>query len=206
MSLCPLCGSKSELFFKDEFYQCPTCAGIFKNQAFLLDAKDEKERYELHSDDVNDLGYQKFVSPITQSVLNDFTKDADGLDFGSGNSQIVATVLQDNGYNVKVYDPFFAPIVENLQQKYDYITSCEVIEHFNNPHKEFTLLKSLLKEDGKLYCMTHLYDESIDFSKWYYKNDPTHIFIYQAKTVAFIKNHFGFSDFAIDKRLIILSV
>lgn len=206
MSLCPLCNSKGELFYKEEFFQCSTCGGIFKNQELLLDAQNEKERYELHSDDTNDLGYQKFVSPIINEVIKDFTHDDIGLDFGTGQSQIVARLLGDKNYNLKVYDPFFAPIVENLQQKYDYITSCEVIEHFNNPHKEFTLLKSLLKEGGKLYCMTHLYDESIDFSKWYYKNDVTHIFIYQAKTVAFIKNHFGFSDFTIDKRLIILSV
>lgn len=206
MSLCPLCSSQSELFYNDEFFLCPTCGGIFKNQELLLDAKDEKERYELHSDDVNDLGYQKFVSPITTNVFNDFKKENCGLDFGSGNSKIVATVLENESYNVKVYDPFFAPILENLKEKYDYITSCEVIEHFNNPQKEFALLQSLLKEGGKLYCMTHLYDESIDFSKWYYKNDPTHIFIYQAKTVEFIKNHFGFSDATIEKRLIVWSV
>jgi len=202
MSLCPLCSSKSELFYKEEFFQCSTCKGIFKNPKFFLDENKEKERYELHSDDAEDVGYQTFVSPIKKSVMDDFTKEALGLDFGSGSSQIVAKVLQSEGYVVKIYDPFFAPILENLKEKYDYITSCEVIEHFNNPHKEFVLLQSLLKEDGKLYCMTHLYDESIDFSKWYYKNDPTHIFIYQARTVEFIKNNFGFSDFRIDKRLI----
>lgn len=206
MSQCPLCSSYGEQFYKDEFLICPKCKGIFKNPELLLDEAKEKERYELHSDDASDFGYQQFVSPIVKSVVRDFKITDSGLDFGSGNSKIVATVLQNESYNVKVYDPYFAPIEENLEKKYDYITTCEVIEHFNNPQKEFTLLRSLLKEGGKLYCMTHLHDESIDFSKWYYKNDPTHIFIYQAKTVEFIKNHFGFSDATIEKRLIVWSV
>ena len=51
--------------------------------------------------------------------------------------------------------------------------------------------------------MTHLYDESIDFAKWYYKNDTTHIFIYQKETIEYIKNTFTFSNFYIDKRLVV---
>jgi Methyltransferase domain len=61
------------------------------------------------------------------------------------------------------------------------------MEHLHDPLKEFGLLKSLLKPQGKLYCMTHLYDESIDFAKWYYKNDKTHVCIYQKETVKFLQ-------------------
>ncbi len=50
--------------------------------------------------------------------------------------------------------------------------------------------------------MTHLYDENIDFEKWYYKNDPTHVFIYQEKTIEYIAKEFGFSSFCIENRLI----
>ena len=46
--------------------------------------------------------------------------------------------------------------------------------------------------------MTDLYDESIGFHKWYYKNDPTHVFIYQKKTIEWIKNNIGFSDVKIE--------
>jgi hypothetical protein len=205
MSLCPLCNSKGELFYKEEFFLCPTCGGIFKNPEFLLDETKEKERYELHSDDASDFGYQQFVSPIVKSVVRDFKTTDSGLDFGTGQSQIVAKLLQNEGYALKVYDPYFAPIEGNLEKKYDYITACEVIEHFNHPKKEFTLLSFLLRKNGKLYCMTHLYDESIDFAKWYYKNDTTHIFIYQKETIEYIKNSFGFSDFGIDKRLIVFT-
>ncbi len=205
MSFCPLCSSLAEHFYKDEFFFCPTCGAIFKNPEFLLDEVKEKERYQLHSDNPQDIGYQQFVSPIVQSVLKDFKADAIGLDFGTGQSQIVAKLLHDEGYDANVYDPYFAPYSESLDQKYDFITACEVVEHFNHPKKEFALLHSLLKENGKLYCMTHLYDESIDFSKWYYKNDTTHIFIYQKSTMEFIQREFGFKDMTINKRLVVFT-
>ena len=108
MSQCPLCSSYGEPFYKDEFFICPKCKGIFKNPKLLLDEEKEKERYELHSDDASDHGYQQFVSPIVKSVIRDFKTTDSGLDFGTGQSQIVAKLLQNEYYDVKVYDPFFA--------------------------------------------------------------------------------------------------
>ena len=92
-----------------------------------------------------------------------------------------------------------------MEQKYDYIACCEVIEHFYNPKKEFELLKKLLKEDGILYLMTGIYNSTIDFSKWWYKNDSTHVFIFQEKTFEYIKNKFDFKDLKIEKNFIKLS-
>ncbi len=205
MNNCPLCGSFGKPFYEDQFFVCSKCEGIYKNRVLLLDQTKEKERYTLHSDDPNDSGYQKFVSPIINSVLADFTTNDLGLDFGTGQSQIIATILQSKQLNIKVYDPYFAPFKENLLQQYNFITACEVIEHFNDPKKEFLLLDSLLQRGGKLYCMTHLYDETIDFEKWYYKNDTTHIFIYQKNTMRYIQNHFHFQDLFIDKRLVVFT-
>lgn len=199
---CPLCGDKNHEIFVNDFYLCKCCGGIFKDQSKLLNAAHEQERYELHSDDIFDPGYHKFVSPIINSVIKDFKSSAKGLDFGAGHAPVVTKILKDHGFEMKMYDPYFHKYPQNLDTTYDFITSCEVIEHFYNPKNEFTLLKSMLKDAGILYCMTHLYDNSIDFDKWYYKNDPTHVFIYQYKTIEYIKNHFGFSNFSIDKRLI----
>jgi hypothetical protein len=53
--------------------------------------------------------------------------------------------------------------------------------------------------------MTHLYDPSIEFNSWYYKNDPTHVFIYQKETIEWIKQRFNFSSVAIEGRLITFS-
>ena len=159
-------------------------------------------RYEEHNNDVNDEKYQQFVSPITSAILKTHSAEDLGLDFGAGTGPVISKVLKDNNYSIFQYDPFFHKYPELLNNKYGYIACCEVIEHFYNPHKEFSLLKKLLKKDAILYCMTDLYDESIDFHTWYYKNDPTHVFIYQKHTIHWIQEEFEFSNVKIEGRLI----
>ncbi|MGD9554912.1 MAG: methyltransferase domain-containing protein [Arcobacteraceae bacterium] len=201
---CPLCDNTQHTAMNNEFRLCSNCFGIFKRNDLLLDTSKEKERYDLHQNDANDKAYQTFVSPITDIVLQKFTPTAVGLDFGAGKSSAICKVLRDHNYNIKEYDPFFKDDKTLLAQTYHYVTSCEVIEHFYEPKKEFALLKTLLKPNGALYCMTHLYDTSIDFEKWYYKNDPTHVFIYQEKTVAYICKTFVFRSYKVENRLVSL--
>jgi hypothetical protein len=81
MSLCPLCLNSSIPFYKDEFYLCSCCDAIFRPAEKLLDNEKEKQRYESHTNDSNDLGYQNFVAPITNAVLRKFSKDDIGLGF-----------------------------------------------------------------------------------------------------------------------------
>ena len=205
MPLCPLCQNSSTPFYKDEFYLCSCCEGIFRPAEKLLDNEKEKQRYESHTNDSDDLGYQNFVAPITNAVLKKFSKDDIGLDFGCGKDSPIVKVLRKNEYEILEYDPFFFDDKKLLEKKYDYIACCEVIEHFYNPKKEFALLKKLLKEDGILYLMTGIYNSTIDFSKWWYKNDLTHVFIFQEKTFEYIKKEFDFKDLKIEKNFIKLS-
>lgn len=205
---CPLCNSKSEVFYnvpKQLFYQCDNCFGIFLSRNLLPTDEEEVERYQYHNNNVNDLGYQKFVSPIVETVKANFNNTHKGLDFGAGTGPVLSKMLQEASYQIKQYDPFFHNYPELLNEKYHYIASCEVIEHFHHPYKEFELLKKLLLPNGKLFCMTDIYNTSIDFANWYYKNDPTHVFIYQKETFKWIKTTFNFSDLTIDKRLVVFS-
>ena len=206
MPFCPLCDTKSTPFYKDEFYQCLCCKAIFRPKEKLLNSGLEKQRYENHTNDSNDLGYQNFVRPITNSILNEFKSGNLGLDFGCGKDSSIVKILEENDYKIAKYDIFFYDDKKALEQKYDYIACCEVIEHFYNPKKEFELLKSLLKKDGVLYLMTGIYSEEIDFSKWWYKNDLTHVFIFTKETFSFIKEKFEFKDMKIEKNFIRLSL
>lgn len=165
----------------------------------------EKSRYDLHQNDSADMGYREFVSPITNAVVDNHNSTDIGLDFGSGKDSAVANILTDKGFQLYEFDPFYKNEANLLDTQYDYITCCEVIEHFHQPKKEFELLHKLLKPRGRLYCMTYIYNANIDFDKWYYKNDITHTFIYQEGTLRWIAKHFNFSDIEIINRLIIFT-
>jgi SAM-dependent methyltransferase len=199
---CTLCFGESKNFFNQKFYECQVCAGIFLSNKFYISEEAERLHYETHNNDIHDLRYQKFVSPITNQVSLNFKACHMGLDFGAGTGPVISKVLRDKGYQIVEYDPFFNSDTTLLDRQYDYIVCCEVMEHFHNPAKEFALLRSLLKPNGILYCMTECYDASIDFGSWYYKNDPTHVFFYQDKTLELMKSKYNFKEVKKEGRLI----
>jgi len=202
---CPLCNTESSLFKRIQgraYFQCETCWGIFLDPVNYLTAAQEKARYLEHNNDVEDIGYQNFVKPLVSKIVQFQHPEQKGLDFGAGTGPVITKLLTEQHYNIVTYDPFFANIKKRLETTYDYIVSCEVIEHFHHPAKEFKLLKSLLHKGGSLYCKTHLYNKSIDFDTWYYKDDPTHVFIYQEPTLNWIQGHFGFKELTVESRTI----
>ena len=206
---CPLCNGSGNIFYsskKHTFHQCNVCKGIYLDKEFILNAEEEKLRYQKHNNDVNDKGYQEFVSPITDAIFHNHTNEEKGLDFGAGSGPVIAKILSSKNYNFSLYDPFFHNKPELLKNKYNYIASCEVIEHFHNPYKEFKLLKSILKKGGHLYCMTSIYNKNIDFRTWYYKNDQTHVFIYTKETLDWIAKEFGFISLKINNNFIEFSL
>ena len=204
-NLCPLCNNIATVFYQNIiqlYHQCNNCYGIFVDKTLIPSREAEMLRYQKHQNDIEDDGYRKFVLPITSAISRDFTQNDKGLDFGAGTGPIISKILNDKYFQIKQYDPFFHNYPNLLESQYDYIAACEVIEHFHNPKKEFSLLKKLLRKNGKLYCMTNLYNESIDFNNWDYKSDITHVFFYHEKTIHWIKKEFGFSNVKIDGRLI----
>ena len=205
---CPLCKSTSAVYYqfkKRMYHQCDTCFGIFVDKKLLPDRETEISRYNKHNNNIEDEGYQKFVAPITSAIMRDFNKNNKGLDFGAGTGSIISKMLKDNDFNIKLYDPFFHNYPKFLDAQYNYIAACEVIEHFHDPKKEFSLLKKLLLPNGKLYCMTNIFNENIDFQKWDYISDITHVFFYLEKTINWIKEKYGFLNVTVKDRLITYS-
>ncbi|MEX0845414.1 MAG: class I SAM-dependent methyltransferase [Balneolaceae bacterium] len=168
--------------------------------------EEEIHRYESHNNDVEDPRYQNFVSPLVEKITAKFDMHTIGLDYGSGTGPVITKMLKDLGFELNVFDPFFDNHPDVLKQNYDYIVSCEVIEHFHKPYQEFSNLKNMLKSNGALFLKTDLYTDDKDFHAWYYKSDETHVFFYHPQTFEWIKSNFGYRDLDIDGRHITLSL
>jgi SAM-dependent methyltransferase len=207
MMQCPLCLNTSLNEFDTIagiiYLQCDNCKSVFKHFENYPTLESEKERYLLHDNDIANEGYQAFVQPIVMYILKSKANSAIGLDFGAGTGPVIAEILKVEGYNISLYDPFFYPEKEVLNNTYDFIICCEVIEHFHSPNSEFYLLRKLLKPGGSVFCMTHLLPKKEDFRSWYYKNDPTHVIFYSEENIQWIKSNFNFSEVKIEDRLIV---
>jgi SAM-dependent methyltransferase len=188
----------------DHYYACHTCAAVVMKAILYPTPAQEKQQYELHNNDVDDERYQQFTSPIWTYILKQFTADQLGLDFGSGTGPVITKMLLEKGYKVALYDPYFAPDTSALENKYNYIFSCEVVEHFHSPNKEFNKLFDMLLPGGELILMTHLYHESIPFKNWYYRKDPTHVFIYRKETMTYIAKTYAAKVKYMDTRMVVL--
>jgi hypothetical protein len=200
---CPLCQSSLTTFKNIQFYDCGTCGALVRDALYYLSPEEEKKHYLKHNNDVNDSGYQNFVSPLTNQVIQHQLSSEIGLDFGSGTGPIVSKILSDNGFTIYQYDLYFEPDVERLKTHYDYIVCSEVWEHFQQPFREIEQLTSMLHPAGKLFVMTLLYDDAIDFESWHYRLDVTHVFIYRKKTMEYIAEQFDLELLFITDRIII---
>ncbi|MGJ8667732.1 MAG: class I SAM-dependent methyltransferase [Patiriisocius sp.] len=204
---CLLCKNQSTKHYANhkarEFVSCDSCGVVSVPCEFHISEEAEKERYLSHNNNVNDTGYQLFVTPIVNSIKSNFNASSNGLDFGAGTGPVIAKMLSEIGYSIKLYDPFFHPDTSVLSETYDYIVCCEVMEHFNNPLKEFHLLKSLLNKNGRLICKTSLLPSKDKFANWFYKNDSTHIIFYTPESLEWIKEKVGFSELKIEKDYLI---
>lgn len=202
---CSLCNTLLLDKLDEDYYTCSCCRAWVKDKSLYLKPEEEQLHYLSHNNDTNDPRYKKFTSPISNYILKNFGKEQEGLDFGSGTGPVISGVLKDANYRVKQFDPFFANFPKVLEQQYDYAFACEVVEHFKNPRDEFQKLYKLLKPQGKLLIMTHLFEDNIEFKTWYYRKDPTHVFIYRRETFEYISAEFNFTKCEIEGRLVVLS-
>lgn len=202
---CTLCSSDTEAFYYYEkedrhYHRCTNCKAVLMDTKNYPTPQEEIDRYESHDNNVEDPRYQNFVSPLVDKIKERFTTDSLGLDFGAGTGPVITKMLTDAGYKIHAYDPFFDDHKELLKQNYDYIVSCEVMEHFHHPHDEFTKLRSMLNPGGALFLKTDLYTDDIDFHAWYYKSDETHVIFYHPDTLRWMKEAYSFKSLDLDGR------
>lgn len=114
----------------------------------------ERSQYELHENDPQDPHYRRFVGQLVGPLAERLRDGAEGLDYGCGRGPAGAAMLSEAGFDITLYDPFYAPNPSALERDYDFIFCCEVAEHFHFPAGEFARVDSLLRPGGSLAVMT----------------------------------------------------
>ena len=185
--ICPICLGTNIFSFRligsIEYFRCKTCLGLFIDPKNRLSPEEEKERYSLHNNDIDDPEYRKFLSKLYDPLIKKLKKESRGLDYGCGPGPALASMLREEGFSVDIYDPYFFPDESYRDKLYDFITCTEAAEHFYEPHKEFKKLDRVLANKGILGVMTNFYEDTINFEDWYYRKDPTHVVFYAVKTL-----------------------
>ena len=191
---CRLCGHHARDFIKvDEtaYLACDHCGLRMMAAENLPSPTQEKAHYDWHQNDVDDQGYQQFLSRLSAPLLTRLRPASSLLDFGAGPGPALAAMMRNKGHDVAIYDPFYAPDPSVLEAKYDGVMATEVVEHFHHPRKEFDRMVSLLNPGGWLAVMTTLQDDDAAFATWYYRRDPTHVAFYREETFAHIAKAYG---------------
>ncbi len=189
---CPLCkGQKTTPYFSDAFRDyriCLDCSLVFVPKIFHLSDEREKQRYDLHKNDPADPRYRAFLSRLCNPLKARLPERACGLDFGCGPGPTLSAMFQACGYVVDIYDKFYARNPEVFRQKYDFVTTTEVVEHLKDPQFELQRLYRLVKPRGILGIMTKLVIDKSAFENWHYKRDPTHICFFSKSTFEWLGN------------------
>ncbi|MCG3864313.1 MULTISPECIES: class I SAM-dependent methyltransferase [unclassified Photobacterium] len=196
MQPCPLCHSEQPgIFVEDKnrrYFRCQHCALIFADPEAQLSPEQEKAVYDQHQNNPDDMGYRQFLGRLATPLVERLSQGSlTGLDFGSGPGPTLSIMLEEMGYNMTIYDPYFAPDHSVLTHQYDFVTCTEAIEHFNQPAKEWGLLLSMIKPGGWLGLMTKLATDAEAFTRWHYKNDPTHVSFFSRDTFRFLAQRDG---------------
>lgn len=207
---CPLCGHGGvKFFFEDitrEYLRCVNCELVFVPQVYWLSEEEERATYDLHQNDVRDQGYRKFLSRLTQPLLEKLQPEQKGLDFGCGPGPALAMMLEENSHRVDLYDPFYYNDISVFDKVYDFICATEVVEHLRYPKKDFSALFKMLKPGGWLALMTKLVIDKDAFSKWHYIRDMTHICFYRERTFKYLAHQYNATiDFVADDVILLNS-
>ena len=202
---CLLCRSTRTKHFchseDRDYYRCEACDLVFVPKAFWLSNEDEKKRYDAHRY-LLDEGYRSFLDRLLLPMEAYLKSGAVGLDFGSGPTDALGSMMRERGYEMDRYDLFYHDDRSVFDKRYDFITMSEVLEHLHDPMKELIRLWKLLKSGGVMGIMTAFRVD--DFEHWYYKRDLTHIAFYTPQSFESIAKRIAAKIVYMGKDVVIL--
>ncbi len=195
---CILCGEQASIIrhahVKQVFYCCDTCGFAWRDRSSLVTFAEERLTYDQHRNSVKDPVYMSYFRKFINAAILPFCKTGrKGLDFGSGPSPVLATLLsRDEGYEMDIYDLHYAPETVYQGKQYDLITTTEVVEHLPDPLVWFEQFRDLLLPGGILAVMTLLHEGDPErFLQWHYPRDLTHISFFTQETMRCLASRTG---------------
>lgn len=192
---CTLCGAAvpgpSHTAHRRVLYDCQVCGLVFVDPETLPPADLERARYETHDNRPDDPGYRAFLDRLALPLQERLPPGAEGLDFGSGPGPTLSIMMEERGFSMETWDPFFSPDPAPLLRRWDFVTATEVVEHFHRPENSFRLMTRLVRPGGWLAVMTTVLTEEVDLPTWWYARDPTHVSFYRPGTLAWIGEKLG---------------
>jgi hypothetical protein len=145
------------------------------------------------------------LTHFIDEAVTPFLSSGHILDFGSGPTPVLQSLLNNLGYDVDTYDPFFSPDKPDQEKRYDMITSTEVMEHIHQPKDALTWMDKHVEKDGFIALMTLFYPQEIQsFFQWFYIRDLSHVVFFQEKTFQVIGDMMGWNIVFNDHKRIIV--
>ena len=198
MEECALCGSSAAPFHRvrnrsmcRDFVHCRVCDLVSVPRRFHVGHEAERQRYLEHDNDPNDPDYRAFLARLWDNLRPRVEPGSKGLDYGAGPGPALAAMMEEDGFEVSIYDKHFHPDKTALGSSYDFIVCTETVEHFDRPAYDFGVLDRLLRPSGWLGIMTAMPDDWAGFPGWHYHRDPTHVAFYTNRTMRWIAARHG---------------
>ena len=191
---CRLCQrAEGRSFHEDSrrYFRCDECGLVFVDPEAFLGAAQERAVYDRHQNSPDDPRYRRFLSRLFDPVAAGLRPESRGLDFGSGPGPTLSVMFEEAGHVVSVFDAFYADDASVFETRYDFITASEVVEHLHRPRQELERLWGCLRPGGVLGVMTKRVLDEAAFSRWHYRNDPTHVCFFAWQTFQWLADHWG---------------
>lgn len=205
---CPLCHTSGGLDYyedaKRKYRQCEICDLVYVPNKYYLSRDEEKVVYDLHQNSPDDPEYRRFLSRLFNPLLDRIKPKSRGLDFGSGPGPTLSVMFKEADHEMAIYDSFYARDNSVWDEKYDFITVTEVVEHLHHPGMTLNRLWACLKPGGLFGVMTKLVLNREAFVDWHYKNDSTHVSFFSRNTFAWLGEYWSTKPVFINKDVILL--
>jgi SAM-dependent methyltransferase len=209
---CKICGAPSPLFGVVDFHKscieaqgqrlahsgfpvyyrrCPQCEFAFTTAFDTWDW--DAFRANIYNDDyiVVDPDFAEVRPAGSAALIAKSFPEAKGaikiLDYGGGNG-VFASRLRDAGFSAETYDPF-SSFNQLPAERFDLITSFEVLEHVPTPQTAIQAMVALLKQPGAILFSTLLQPKdfaSVGLNWWYAGPRNGHVSLYSSQSLALL--------------------